>query len=138
MAILYGQNLRVAIGTTFVAQATNCQITLNTNTEETSTKDDVGLSSKPTVTSKSWQVQVDSLDISDLGTLLTSIKNKSTYEITWEETDPINNIQPVSPQPSFLRAGLAYLSDINITFNDREWSAKSVTFTGTGKLIKYN
>lgn len=132
MAILYGQNLRVAIGTTFIAQATNCQITLNTNTEETSTKDDVGLSSRPTVTSKSWQIQVDSLDISDLGTLLTAIKSKTLFYVLFHETSPSDNRSPVTN--NYGRKGNAYLSDINITFNDREWSAKNVTFTGSGEL----
>lgn len=136
MAILYGQNLRVAIGTIFVAQATNCQITLNTNTEETSTKDDVGLSSRPTVTSKSWQIQVDSLDISDLGTLLTAIKSKSLFDVLFDETSPSDNRSPVTN--NYGRKGNAYLSDINITFNDREWSAKNVTFTGSGELTTIN
>ena len=136
MAILYGQNLRVLVGTTCVSQATNCQITLNTNTEETSTKDDVGLSSRPTVTSKSWQIQVDSLDISDLGTLLTAIKSKNLFDVIFNETSPSDNRSPVTN--NYGRRGNAYLSDINITFNDREWSAKNATFTGSGELMSVN
>jgi hypothetical protein len=92
----------------------------------------VGLSSRPTVTSKSWQIQVDSLDISDLGTLLTAIKSKNLFDVVFDETSPSDNRSPENK--NYGRRGNAYLSDINITFNDREWSAKNATFTGSGEL----
>ena len=65
MATLKGQNLRIlTIDETnnkakCVAMATSCTITLTGNTDDASTKDDVGMASKPTITSKSWSVQVD-------------------------------------------------------------------------------
>ena len=41
MGTLKGQNLRVFVGNSVVAQATNCVITLTNNTDDTSSKDDV-------------------------------------------------------------------------------------------------
>ena len=71
--ILKGQNFRILVYDTTaskfkcVGMATSCQITQGTNTDDGGTKDDVGMSAKPTVVSKSWQVQVDSLNVADAG-----------------------------------------------------------------------
>ena len=43
MATLKGQNLRILIGDSCVAMATNCTITLTGNTDDASTKDDTGM-----------------------------------------------------------------------------------------------
>ena len=59
MATLKGQNFRVltydstASKYRVLGMSTNCVVTLNSNTDESSTKDDVGLASKPEVISKS-------------------------------------------------------------------------------------
>ena len=134
MATLKGQNLRVFIGTEVVAKATNCVITLTGNTEESSTKDDVGMSAKPDVVSNSWQVQDDSLDVTDIGTLVTAMKAGTKFTIMWDKTSTANNY--VRDMDEFNRHGDAFLTDATFNFNDRENSAKSITFTGTGKLEK--
>jgi hypothetical protein len=132
MASLKGQNLRVFNGTAVIAQATSCQITLNTTTYDTNSKDDVGMAAKPTVTSKNWQVQVDSLDVSDVGTFLTAIKNGTPFTLKWDETSTTDNTTP--EEAAFGRTGQAYLTDASFVFNDREFSTKSLQFTGTGAL----
>ena len=81
MATLKGQNLRVYAGQSVIGMATNCTITLTNNTDDASTKDDVGMSSKPITTSKSWQVQVESLNVSDVATMLTAIKNLTPFSL---------------------------------------------------------
>ena len=57
MATLKGQNFRILqqVGDEFkcIGMATNCTVTLNGNTEDASTKDDVSNAAKPTVISKS-------------------------------------------------------------------------------------
>ena len=121
MGTLKGQNLRVLVHDgdnvfKVLAMATNCVITETNNVDESSTKDDVGMASKPTTTSKSWQVQVDSLNVLDAADMLTAIKNQTAQ------------------QASFSRRGTAYISDLTLNFNDRENSAKSVQFTGSGSL----
>lgn len=136
MATLKGQNFRIftvsGSTATVIGMATNCTVTLNSNTEEASTKDDVGLASKPTVVSKSWQVQVDSLNVADVGSLLSGIKNMSRFVLMWDETSTTDNQTPLHDGMSHY--GEAYLSDATFTFNDRENSAKSLQFSGVGPL----
>jgi len=138
MAILKGQNLRVltydSTASKFkcVGMATNCTVTLNGNTEDASTKDDVGMSAKPTVVSKSWQVQVESLNVADAGAMLTAIKALTPFTLLWDEVSTTDNQTP--EEASFSRTGTAYLSDITFNFNDRENSSKSLQFTGSGPL----
>ena len=134
MATLKGQNLRVYIGSDLVGKATNCVITLTGNTEEASTKDDAGMSSKPDIVSKSWQVQVDALDVANIGTLVTAMKNATKFTIGWDETATSDNL--VREYADFNRRGQAYLTDATFTFDDRTNSVKSLTFTGTGALTK--
>lgn len=136
MAILKGQNFRILTYTgtkyTCVAMATNCTVTLTNNTEDSSTKDDVGMASKPTTVSQGWSVSVDSLDVSDVGAMLTACKSLTKFTLIWDETDTDDNQTGVAA--SFRRKGTAYLNDITINFNDRENSSKSIQFTGTGAL----
>ena len=137
MGSLKGQNLRIGIenvGGDFavVAMATSCTINLNTNTDDAATKDDAGMAAKPTVNSKSWQVQVESLDVSNVGALLTAIKSNTKFYLIWDETSTTDNF--TSQFAAYSRKGYAYLSDATFTFDDRTNSAKSLQFTGVGAL----
>ena len=132
MATLKGQNLRVYAGQSVIGMATNCTITLTNNTDDASTKDDVGMASKPVTTSKSWQVQVESLNVSDVATMLTAIKNLTPFSLRWDEASTTDN--QTGLVSTFARAGQAYLTDATFNFNDRENSAKSLQFTGTGVI----
>lgn len=131
---LKGQNLRIFIGTAPIAEATSCTITLSTSTEDMSTKDDAGMASKPTVTEKSWQVAVDSLNVSDMGTLLTAIKSGTLFTVMWVETTVATPTIPTTNSAAWERSGSAYLTDATFVFNDREYSTKNITFTGSGPI----
>ena len=78
---LKGQNFRIlvydATATKFkcIGMATTCTVNLNANTEESSTKDDVGGSAKPEVTSNGWSVSVESLNVVAAGAMLTAMKS---------------------------------------------------------------
>lgn len=142
MTTLKGQNLRIlAVGLdgsswACIGMATNCVITLTNNTEDASTKDDVGLASKPEVVSKAWSVQVDSLNVLNAAAMLTAIKSMRKVEIMWDEVGTADNQTPVtgSGVAAYARKGLAYLSDLTLSFNDRENSAKNLQFTGASPL----
>ena len=140
--ILKGQNLRILVhnATTHtydvVGMATSCTITLNTNTENASTKDDVGLAAKPVVNSKSWQVQVESLDVSNVGAMLTAIKSMSKFKLVWDETSTSDN--RTAQGAAFSRTGEAYLNDCTFQFDDRTNSTKSLQFMGTGALSAWD
>ena len=138
MATLKGHNLRTLIWDATaqkykcIAMATSCTITLTGNTDSAETKDDVGMASKPTITSKSWSVQVESLDVSDAGAMLTAIKNLTPFTLMWDQTLATDNQTPA--EAAFARVGSAFINDLTLNFNDRENSAKSVQFQGTGGI----
>lgn len=138
MATLKGQNFRILTLNTSdnkfycVGMATNCTVTLTNNADDASTKDDVGMASKPTVTSKSWSVQVESLNVADTALMLTAIKSMQPFTLMWNETETSDN--QTTTDPSYARTGKAYLNDGTFTFNDRENSTKSLQFQGSGPL----
>ena len=136
MATLKGQNFRILqqVGNDFkcIGMATNCTVTLNGNTEDASTKDDVSNAAKPTVISKSWQVSVESMEVADAAAILTAIKSLQPFTLVWDETKTTDNQEPNAA--AFARKGQAYLSDVSFSFNDRENSTKSLQFTGSGAL----
>ena len=96
MATLKGQNLRILTigdqGTNqVIAMATSCTITLVGNADEAQTKDDVGMASKPEIVSKGWSVQVESLDVTDVGAMLTAIKSRTPFRLLWDEVSTTDN-----------------------------------------------
>ena len=117
-----------------IAMASNATINLTANTDDASTKDDVGGAQKPTVTSKSWQVSVESFSMADIATLLTAVKNFTKFTLLWDEVATTDNQTP--EEAGFARTGSAYLNDFTVNFNDRENSTKSIQFTGIGQLAK--
>ena len=134
MATLKGQNLRIISGTSVIAMATSCTITLTGNSDDASTKDDVGMASKPEITSKGWSVQVESLSVADVGAMLTAIKSLTPFNLEWDETSTTDNQTPIGA--AFARGGQAYLNDVTFNFNDRENSSKSLQFTGCSPIAE--
>lgn len=135
---LKGQNFRIMLWDSTaekykcIGMSTNCTVNLTGNTEDSSNKDDVGLASKPEVISKSWNVQVESLNVVDTASILTSIKSMTPFTLMWDETSTSNN--QTRSKASVARKGQAYLNDVTFNFNDRENSTKSLQFTGTSAL----
>jgi predicted secreted protein len=137
---LKGQNLRIltldSTSSKFkcIGMATTCTVNLTANTDDASTKDDVGGAAKPEVTSNGWSVQVESLNVVDIGALLTAIKTMTPFTLMWDETSTTDN-QSIE-QANYARKGQAFLNDLTVVFNDRENSTKSLQFTGSGALEK--
>lgn len=138
MTTLKGQHLRILLldGDKFkvVGKSTNATITLTGNSEDVSTKDDVILFTKPEITSKSWSVQVESLDVTDTAAVLNAIKNLKLFTLIWDEVDPGDN--QTMQQAGFARTGTAYLNDVTFQWDDRTNSTKQLQFTGVGALQK--
>ena len=138
MARLKGQNFRVLIYDETaskykcIGMSTSCTINLTANTDGSSTKDDVGGSSKPEVTSLAWSVSVESLNVVDAAAMLTTFKAMEPGTLMWDETGTTNNQAPENTAAA--RHGQAYLNDLTLNFNDRENSAKSLQFTGATPL----
>lgn len=137
---LKGQNFRILVFDTTankfkcIGMATTCTVNLTANTSDASTKDDVGGSAKPEITSNAWSVSVESLNVVDAGALLTAMKSMTPFTLMWDETSTTDN-QSIE-ESTFARKGQAYLNDLTLTFNDRDNSAKSLQFAGTAALEK--
>ena len=135
---LKGQNLRVLLRhgseTKYkvVAKSTSCTINITVNTEDASHKDIVSSAAMPTATSIAWNVQVESLDVTDMAAILQAIKDGTPFDLAWSETTTVNNQTP--DDIDLVRTGKAYLNDATFTFNDRENSTKQIQFTGTSSL----
>ena len=112
--------------------STGCTITQTNNTDDSSHKDIVGMAAMPVTTSKSWQVQVDSLDVADTAAMLTAIKSMQPMTLMWDETTTTDN--QTRAKATWTRKGLAYLSDATFQFDNRTNSTKSLQFSGTGPL----
>ena len=138
MTTLKGKRLRVLLldGDKYkvVGKSTNATITLTGNTDDASTKDDVILFSKPEITSKSWSVQVESLDVPDTAAVLNAIKNLTPFTLIWDEVEPGDN--QTMQQAGYARTGTAYLNDVTFQWDDRTNSTKQLQFTGVGALQK--
>lgn len=140
MKTLKGQNFRVltfpettgAPKAKVFAKATNCVITLGTNTEDESTKDDVGLASRPGIMSKNFSVQVDTLNVSDITEMLAAIKAGTVFNLLWDKVSEVNNQAPVGDGTGYY--GKAILTDLTYTFNDRENASCSAQFQGCGVI----
>lgn len=131
---LKGQNFRIFQGDKVVGMATNCTCTLTGNTEDASHKDLVSMAQAPSIVSKSWSVSVESLDVTDVATVLTAIKNLTPFTLKWDETAITDNQTALAA--SYARTGTAYLNDVTFTWDDRTNSTKSLQFTGSGPLEK--
>ena len=137
---LKGQNFRILVydttATKFkcIGMATTCTVNLTANTNDVSTKDDVGGSAKPEVTSNGWSVSVESLNVVDAGALLTAMKSMTPFTLMWDETSTTDN-QSIE-EATYARKGQAYLNDLTLNFNDRDNSATGLQFTGTAALEK--
>ena len=140
MGTLKGQNFRIlaydTVASKFkcIGMATNCTVNLTANTDDASTKDDIGGAQKPTVTSKAWQVSVESLSVADTAAILTAIKEYKKFTLLWDEVSTADNQTPI--MAGFARTGSAYLNDVTFSFNDRENATKSLQFSGVGQLAK--
>jgi predicted secreted protein len=138
MGTLKGQNFRICIYDStaekykVIGMATGCTVTLTNNTDDASHKDIVGAAPMPTVTSKSWQVSCDSLNVADAAAMLTAIKSMQPMTLMWDETSTTDN--QTRAKATFARKGSAYLNDVTFNFNDRENSTKSLQFQGSGPL----
>ena len=133
MATLKGQNLRVlqydstAEKFKVFGMATSCTINQSANTDDASVKSDVGLASRPTVTSRSAQIQVEMLSVTDAAALLNAIKSLTPFTLIWDETSTTDNQTAVGA--AYARQCQAYLTDATFNFNDRENCTTSLQFT---------
>ena len=90
------------------------------------------------MTTRSWQVSVDSIDTSmaTLRTFLTEMKNKTLFYLSWDQTAGTNN--SVKQNSKFACSGTAYLVDYNLSTPNRENCQLTLQFQGTGAITFYD
>ena len=134
MSKIKGQNFRLLQNAAAIQEATNCSITLQGNTEDTSTKDTEGLFTEETIVSNQWSVQVDTYqsDTAALRSIISMFVAAQAVPVGWDQTGGAQN--RVAQNANFKRSGQALLNDFTMNFNDRETVALSLQFQGTGGL----
>lgn len=128
------------VGGKCIAMATSCQFHISAQMEDSSTKDSVGDFQEQEVTGLSWDAQTDSLvTLEDNGTngelpqdILSLIINKTKVTLTFDQTAGANN--RVGQNSVIKKTGEAYVSDVQITAQNRQNSTMTVQFQGTGAL----
>lgn len=135
---LKGQNFRLLVydkltgNYKVVAKSTSVSVTLTGNTEDASHKDITGMASAPTIVSKGWSLQAESLDVTDIQAMLYATKNMVPFTVRFDETSTRNNQTELNAP--FGREGLAYITDLSLAFNNRANATKSFQMSGTGPL----
>lgn len=114
--------------------STNASINQSSNTDDATTKDVLGMASMPSVTSKSAQISVETLTITNAVELLKAIASGVPFTLIWDEVSTVNNQTPVGA--AFARTCKAYLNDVTLNLNDRENTATSLQFASTSPITK--
>lgn len=134
MSKIKGQHFRLLQNAAAIPEETNASITIQGNTDDTTTKDTEGLYSQDTIVSTQWNAQVDTYqsDTEALRGIITTFNAAQPVPVGWDQTAGAQN--RVAQNANFKRSGQALLNDFTMTFNDRETVALSLQFQGTGAL----
>ena len=129
-----GQNFRAFVGGSAIPEATNCQVTIQGNLEDATTKDSTGGWNEEQMTSKQWSVQVDDVDASlaTLRALITRFNSDSKTTVGWDQTAGAQNRE--AQNAAFARSGQAILNDLTINANNRATIQVTCQYQGSGAL----
>ena len=137
---IMGQNFRAFVGGNAVPEATNCQVTIQGNMEDTTTKDSEGAWNEEQMTSKQWSVQVDDVDASlaTLRALITRFNSDTKTTVGFNRTATTagtQNRESVS-NSGMSRSGQAILNDLSIQANNRQTIQVTCQYQGSGALAQ--
>ena len=140
MGTIKGQNLRVMVGGKCIAMSTSAQFHISAELQDSSTKDSSGDWQEQEVVGLSWDASCDALvTLTDNGSngelatdLMSVMINKTPVTLTFDQTAGTNN--RTGQNATIKRSGSAYISDIQITAQNRQNSTFTVQFQGTGAL----
>ena len=129
-----GQNFRAFVAGSAVPEAVSCQVSIQGDVQDSSTKDTTGSYTEDQMTSKSWSVQVDDYDasLSTLRALITRFNSDSKTTVGWDQTSGAQN--RVAGNEAFARSGDAILNDLSIQANNRQTIQVSCQYQGSGAL----
>jgi putative heme degradation protein len=138
---LLGQNFRAFVGGLAAAYAvveeTNVSVQISGNMEDDSTKDTENVWTTEAMTSKQWQIQVESLDATAarLKAIISQFNANSPVSVGFDQTAKTAGTQNRTPANApFARSGQAHLTDVSISAPNRGNIQVSLTYQGTGAL----
>lgn len=134
---IMGQNFRAFVANSAVPEATNCQVSIQGNLEDASTKDTEGAWTEEQMTSKQWSVQVDDVDASytTLRALITRFNSDTKTTVGWDQTAKTAGTQNrTALNADFARSGQAILNDLSIQANNRQTIQVTCQYQGSGAL----
>jgi len=139
MAIVKGQNLRIFIGngnSKPIAAALSCELSVQMNVKQYSTKDDENDFATNEVVSLAWSLkaqnavvndaEVDALEVADIMDLM-----GTEVHVQLATTSGTKNRE----QDTLILAGDAILSDVNITAQNRQRGTCDITLTGKKNML---
>jgi len=137
-----GQNFRLKIKETesgtykAIAGATSCQVSVEAQLSETSTKDSTGDWSDQECVGKSWSGSVDALILGTDNAAITGLSALSlvgqTVWVEFIETTGEKNRADASTGTKY--TGTAIVQSISQTHQNKQTSSWSMSFTGVGAL----
>ena len=134
MATIKGQNLRIFLNNVVIAAAQQCQLSVNLDVKQISTKDDTDDFASNIALKLSWSVSANGVvtndpDRNDVASLMDRIGETVRVELATASGD-MN-----SDMGDQLLAGDAIISDVQIQANNEEESTYSVQLTGKKNML---
>ena len=134
MATIKGQNLRIFVNNVVIAAAQQCQLSVNLDVKQISTKDDTDDFAQNIALKLSWSVSANGVVTvdptrNDVASLMDRIGETVRVELATASGD-MN-----SDMGDQLLAGDAIISDVQIQANNEEESTYSVQLTGKKNML---
>ena len=139
---LMGQHFRLFEGSAAVAEAVSCQVQITGNNEQVNTKDSADMFTDEQMVSRGWSASVETLDVS-VATLRKYIKafveqgvsgtsGANGLTIGWDQAAGDQN--RTAQNANFARSGMAWLSSLSLSANNRQTCRLNLNFQGNGAI----
>ena len=143
MGVIKGQNLRIKLGTKYVAFATSCTVHVSAQLEESSTKDSTNGWQKQEITGMNWDISVDALYSVDTDATgvngadaLDLILAQQQIDVEFTQAEGEKNCVPSSGDIKY--SGKAWVNDVSVNAPNRQNTTYTLQATGDGELTKGN
>lgn len=131
--ILKGQKVRVTLGGTVLACATNCSLHISAQLEEASHKDVSDDWADQEVVGKAWDFSAEALAyVADSGTTIAG----KTFDDVADLVGTVVDVEFTKDGTTTLRKGKAVINDYNQNWTNKQNGTYTVQGTGKGPLTK--
>lgn len=141
MGVIKGQNLRIKLGTKYVAFATSCTVHVSAQLESSSTKDSTNGWEKQEITGMNWDISVDALYSVDSDATgvngadaLDLILAQQQIDVEFTQAAGEKNRVPETGDIKY--SGKAWVNDVSVNAPNRQNTSYTLQATGDGELTK--